>query len=185
MPGYKMEIRDENGEPLDDRQIGGVFIQGPSLMSGYHQNEKATDECMDGDGWLDTGDMGYVVEGTLYITGRRKDMIIISGRNIWPQDLEWHAEQQVEALRSRDTAAFGALGPDDKEEAVILVQCRMVEEVAREQLKKETRAAILKNTGVDCRVELIPQRSLPFTTSGKLRRAKAKRSWLAGDYDSI
>lgn len=184
LPGYKMQIRDDNGQALPDRRIGGVFIQGPSLMMGYHQNQKATDDCIDREGWLDTGDMGYVVGDTLYVTGRRKDMIIINGRNIWPQDLEYHAEQNVESLRSRDTAAFAATEDDGREIAVILVQCRSKEEAFREQLKKDVRAAILRNTGVDCRVDLIPQRSLPFTTSGKLRRVEAKRLWSQGLFET-
>lgn len=183
MPGYEMQIRGENGVELQERHIGDVFIHAPSLMSGYHKNTEATDQCMDGSGWLDTGDMGYVTDGTLYITGRRKDMIIINGRNIWPQDLEWHAEKNVDTLRSRDTAAFSVNNTNDDEEAVILVQCRNADERVREQLQKDVRAAVFRNTGVDCRVELIPQRSLPFTTSGKLRRAEARKLWLSGAFD--
>ena len=183
MPGYKMEIRDDKGKEMPERHIGDVFIHAPSLMNGYHENVEATDECMDGNGWLDTGDMGYVTDGTLYVTGRRKDMIILNGRNIWPQDLEWHAEKNVETLRSRDTAAFSINNADDEEQAVILVHCRNKDKTAQEQLQKDVRASIFTNTGVDCRVELIPQRSLPFTTSGKLRRAEARKLWLKGDFD--
>ncbi len=183
MPGYKMQIRGENDQKLPERHIGGVFIHAPSLMSGYRNDQQATKDCMSDDGWLDTGDMGYVVGNTLYITGRRKDMIIVNGRNIWPQDLEWHAEKNIDTLRSRDTAAFAFNGDDDKEGAMILVQCRNTDESFRAQLQKDVRAVIFKNTGVDCRVELIPQRSLPFTTSGKLRRLEAKKLWLKGDYN--
>ena len=180
MPGYHLEIRDEGGVTLPDRHIGSVFIQGPSMMSGYHENKQETDACLDSENWLDTGDMGYIADGILYITGRRKDMILLNGRNIWPQDMEGHAEQNVEALRSRDTAAFAIQDSDGKEEAVILVQCRSPKEDVREKLKKDVHAVIFRSTGVDCRVELIPQRSLPFTTSGKLRRAEAKKLWLSG-----
>lgn len=183
MPGYTMQIRGDNGEEMPERHIGDVFIQAPSLMSGYHKNAEATDQCMDDNGWLDTGDMGYVTDGTLYVTGRRKDMIILNGRNIWPQDLEWHAEKNVESLRSRDTAAFSINNPDDEEQAVILVHCRTKDEDVREQLQKDVRASVYRNTGVDCRIELIPQRSLPFTTSGKLRRAEARKLWLSGAFD--
>ena len=184
MPGYKMQIRDDDGDELPENRVGGIFISGPSLMQGYHANDTATKACMDDDGWLDTGDMGYVTDGVLYITGRRKDMMIINGRNIWPQDLEWHAEQSNSVLRSRDTAAFTIENEDGTEQPVLLAQCRSNEESFREQLKKDVRAAIFQTTGVDCQIELIPQRSLPFTTSGKLRRVEAKKLWLEGAYSA-
>lgn len=182
MSGYTMEIQDEEGAVLVDRHIGRVFIHGPSMMSGYYNNEEETNHCMNADGWLDTGDMGYAVDGVLYLTGRLKDMMLVNGRNIWPQDLEWHAEAGVEALRRRDTAAFEVENDEGAAEAMILVQCRNLEETFRTELKKDVKAAVLRNTGVHCRVELIPQRSLPFTTSGKLSRTKAKKLWLEGAY---
>ncbi len=74
-------------------------------------------------GWLDTGDMGYMVDGELVITGRTKDLIIFSGRNIWPQDLEW-AVERIEAVRAGDVAAFSVTGDDDREQVVVVVQCR-------------------------------------------------------------
>jgi fatty-acyl-CoA synthase len=151
-------------------------------MTGYHQNVDATHKCLDDHGWLDTGDMGYVANGNLYITGRKKDMIIINGRNIWPQDLEWYAEQGVAGLRTRDTAAFALAAPDGREEVVILVHCRTNDLTLHGLLKKQVRSVIFTRCGVDCRVETIPNRSLPFTTSGKLQRGKAKELWLAGDY---
>jgi len=182
LPGFAMQIRSESGKELADREVGGVFIAGPSLMTGYHQNVDATHKCLDDHGWLDTGDMGYVANGNLYITGRKKDMIIINGRNIWPQDLEWYAEQGVVGLRTRDTAAFALAAPDGREEVVILVHCRTNDLTLHGLLKKQVRSVIFTRCGVDCRVETIPNRSLPFTTSGKLQRGKAKELWLAGDY---
>mgnify|MGYP006282199997 FL=1 len=124
--------------------------------------------------------MGYMVEGRLYLTGRKKDMIIINGRNIWPQDMEWHAEQSVDILRSRDTAAFAVAGTDGKEKAVMLVQARTTDAAKQAELVKEVQAAVHKNTGVDADVILVPQRSLPYTTSGKLSRAKARKGYLEG-----
>ena len=182
MPGYSLQIRDAAGAELQDRQVGQVFIKGPSLMSGYFRNKPATMQCLAEDGWLNTGDMGYTIAGGLFVTGRSKDMMIVNGRNIWPQDMEWHAENNVAALRFRDTAAF-AIEEDGRETPVILVQCRLLQGEDREALRREVHAAVFRNTGIDCRVELIPQRSLPFTTSGKLSRAKARDHWLRGDYN--
>lgn len=180
LTGYGVEIRDDAGQPLPERAIGRVCLNTPSLMTEYFAEPEATAECILGDGWLDTGDMGYMVEGRLYLTGRKKDMIIINGRNIWPQDMEWHAEQSVDILRSRDTAAFAVAGTDGKEKAVMLVQARTTDAAKQAELVKEVQAAVHKNTGVDADVILVPQRSLPYTTSGKLSRAKARKGYLEG-----
>jgi fatty-acyl-CoA synthase len=124
--------------------------------------------------------MGYIAGGQLVITGRQKDLIIINGRNIWPQDLEWHAETDIEELRARDTAAFAVEGPDGKERAMLLAQCRISTPEGRRELRHRIHAAVFRNTGIDCQVVLIPSGSLPFTTSGKLSRAKAKKAYLKG-----
>ena len=129
--------------------------------------------------------MGYTIGGELVITGRAKDMIIINGRNFWPQDMEWHAEQSVEMLRTRDTAAFAVETADGKEEAVLLVQTRTTDPERQAELIKEVYTAVKTNTGVDARVVLVPQRSLPYTTSGKLSRAKAKKGFLNGEIQPL
>ncbi|MGE7205702.1 fatty acyl-AMP ligase, partial [Sphingomonas sp. NPDC019816] len=87
-----IEIREEDGTPLPDGAIGKVWCKGPSVMVGYFRDQAATDACLV-DGWLDTGDMGYMSKGYIYIVGRAKDMIIVNGRNHWPQDIEWAVEQ--------------------------------------------------------------------------------------------
>ena len=182
LPGYEVEVRDDAGKTLPDRHIGRVFIAAPSLMSGYDRAPEATAKAFADPGWLDTGDMGYMIDGALVITGRQKDLIIVNGRNIWPQDLEWHAEENVDEVRGRDSAAFSVEGTDGKEVPVILVQCRLQDAEARIELRDAVHAAIFRNAGIDCRVVLIPPRSLPFTTSGKLSRARAKQAYLAGAY---
>src|SRR3546814_6732536 len=77
-------------------------------MEGYYGNAEESARVLSPDGWLDTGDLGYLTDGQIIITGRAKDLIIINGRNIWPQDLEWAAESEVAALRSGDVAVFSA-----------------------------------------------------------------------------
>ena len=99
MPGYAVEIRDAQDVPRPERSIGRVCISGPSLMSGYFRNDVATHGVLLENGWLDTGDLGYLVDGQLVITGRSKDLIIVGGRNIWPQDLEW-AVEHLEGVRA-------------------------------------------------------------------------------------
>lgn len=182
MPGYELEVRDEQGRPQPDRHVGCVFIKGPSLMTCYYRDEIATHKSIDDEGWLNTGDMGYKVGEEIFITGRQKDLIIVNGRNIWPQDLEWHAETNIPTIRPRDTAAF-SIEDGGKEVPVILVQCRETDPDKRKELASFVHTVIYRNCGIDCRVELIPQRSLPFTTSGKLSRAKAKKAYLNGEYE--
>ncbi len=177
LPEYAAEIRDDNGRPLPDRTIGRICIQGPSLMEGYYRNPEATRQMKLADGWLDTGDMGYAVNGTLFITGRRKDMIICNGRNIWPQDLEWAVESLAD-VRTGSAAAFSVDDDDGDERVVIVVECYFAEPARQRALVHEISAIIHRTAGVHCEVMLVPARTLVFTSSGKLSRAAAKARYL-------
>lgn len=181
LPGYSLEIRSEDNAVLGERHVGFVYVKGPSLMSGYFEHEDDTEMVIDANGWLNTGDMGYVANGQLFITGRQKDLIIINGRNIWPQDLEWHAESEIPELRARDTAAFSVEDAHGKEHAVLLAHCRLLDSAARLDLRHRVHAAVFRNGGIDVKVVLIPAGSLPMTTSGKLSRAKAKQAYIQGE----
>jgi fatty-acyl-CoA synthase len=179
MPRYRVEVRDDRNDRLPDRVIGRVCIQGPSLMRGYFRDLQATRSVVTADGWLDTGDMGYLVDGRLVITGRSKDLIIFNGRNIWPQDLEW-AVEHLENVRPGDVAAFAVAEEDDRERVVVVVECRPSDPVERHQLQQAVRGVVHKVASVDCEVVLAPPGSLTFTTSGKLSRAAAKAKYLSG-----
>jgi fatty-acyl-CoA synthase len=180
MPGYAVQIRDERNRPLPDRRIGRVCIQGPSLMTGYYRNPEATAAVTTVDGWLDTGDLGYLVEGELVVTGRHKDLIIFSGRNIWPQDIEW-AVEQVPGVRRNDVAAFAVTGDDDQEKVVVVVEVRgRLDTDGLRALRREIAATVHRVAGIDAEIVLAPPRSLHFTTSGKLSRAAARQSYLEG-----
>lgn len=104
LPEHGIEIRNEADIPVAERVVGHICISGPSLMSGYFGDQVSQDEIA-ATGWLDTGDLGYLLDGYLYVTGRIKDLIIIRGRNIWPQDIEYIAEQEPE-IHSGDAIAF-------------------------------------------------------------------------------
>jgi fatty-acyl-CoA synthase len=179
MPRYRVEIRDDQNRPLPDRMIGRVCIQGPSLMRGYFRDLQATRSVVTADGWLDTGDMGYLIDGRLVITGRSKDLIIFNGRNIWPQDLEW-AIEHLEGVRSGDVAAFAVTDAEDRERVVVVVECRPSGPAQRRQLRQAVKATVQKVASVECEVVLAPSGSLTFTTSGKLSRAAAKANYLSG-----
>ncbi len=181
-PARDMEvaIRSDDGRTLGEREIGRVFARGPSIMAGYFRDEEATRACLDDDHWLDTGDMGYVSDGYVYIVGRAKDMIIINGKNHWPQDIEW-AVEQLPGFKAGDIAAFAITTPGGEETPAVLVQCRTSDEEERGRLRDMIRERVRAITGINCLVELVPPRSLPRTSSGKLSRAKARNLYLSGE----
>ena len=182
LPGHRLEVRDEAGAVLPDRRVGRLFASGPSLMKSYFGEPQETAKSLSPDGWLDTGDLGYVVNGEIVITGRAKDLIIVNGRNVWPQDLEWTAEQGVESLRSGDVAVFSVDGGEER--VVALVQCRTRDEEARARLSKDVANLLRVRHGLDVLVTPTPPHSLPQTSSGKLSRTKAKALYLAGAFDA-
>ncbi|QNE05316.1 fatty acyl-AMP ligase [Croceicoccus marinus] len=177
----------EDGHKLGDHMIGKVWCRGPSVMHSYFRDPEATEACLvpgdDGKGeWLDTGDMGYMVNGYLFIVGRAKDMIIINGKNHWPQDIEW-AVEQLPGFHQGDIAAFAIQADNGEEVPAVLVHCRVSDPVERVRLHDEIRDKVRAITGMNCVVELVPPRTLPRTSSGKLSRAKAKKLYLAGEIE--
>ncbi|MBP2301135.1 fatty acyl-AMP ligase [Azospirillum picis] len=180
LPGHEAEIRGADGTALPDRALGRIFLRGPSVMRDYFDRPDETARVLSADGWLDTGDLGFRVDGQLVITGRAKDVIIVNGRNIWPQDLEWSAEQ-VEGLRSGDAAAF-AVDDGGSERIVVLVECRKTDPAERSALAAAVAAALRDGHGADAGIVLVPPRSLPQTSSGKLSRNKARQLYLSGAF---
>lgn len=177
--GMKVEIRDDFGALVPDKTIGKVWTSGSSLMVGYFRDEEATAACMS-DGWLDTGDMGYLSDGYLYIVGRAKDMIIVNGKNHWPQDIEW-AVEQLPGFKQGDIAAFAITTPGGEEAPAVLVHCRISDNAERARLRDDIRERVRSITGMNCVVELVPPRTLPRTSSGKLSRSKARKLYLEGE----
>ncbi len=174
-----IEIRGDDGTPLAERQIGQVWTAGPSIMHSYFRDPESTDACLQ-NGWLNTGDMGYMSGGYLYVVGRAKDMIIINGKNHWPQDIEW-AVEQLPGFKQGDIAAFSVTMPGGEESPAVLVHCRTTDGEERSKLREAIREKVRSITGMNCVVELVPPRSLPRTSSGKLSRAKARRLYLSGE----
>jgi len=178
--GMEIEIRGPSGEVLPDRGIGKVYVRGASVMHSYFRDEESTRACLSADGWLDTGDMGYMSRGYIFIVGRAKDMIIINGRNHWPQDIEW-AVEQLPGFKSGDIAAFAITGPSGEETPAVLVHCRISGNEERGRLRDEIRERVRAITGITPVVELVPPRTLPRTSSGKLSRVKARSLYLSGE----
>ena len=188
MPGYRVEVRDDRNRRLPDRVIGRVCIRGPSLMRGYFRDLQATRSVVTADGWLDTGDMGYLIDGQLVVTGRSKDLIIFNGRNIWPQDLEW-AIERLDQVRSGDVAAFAINEDDERERVVVVVECRPTDPLERHELRHLVRGTVQKVASVDCEGVLAPPGSLTVPsivpvmpcaeatdgTTARIATSKAKR----------
>ena len=181
LPGHVLEVRGPDGRLLADREVGRIFSQGPSVMPGYFGEPEATREVLTDDGWLDTGDLGYWLNGEIVVTGRAKDLIIINGRNVWPQDIEWAIEAK-RIVKNGDAAAF-SIDTGDGERVVVAVLARVSGEEARAALARDVAGAVREAIAVDCDVALVPPTTgLPTTTSGKLSRARTKANYLAGLY---
>jgi fatty-acyl-CoA synthase len=181
LPGHQLQVRNEAGKLLADREVGRIFVKGPSIMPGYYQEPEASREVLSADGWLDTGDLGYMLEGEIVVTGRAKDLIIVNGRNVWPQDIEWAIESQ-KVVKSGDAAAF-SVDTADGERVVVAVVARVSGDEAKGALARDVAGAVREAVAVDCEVALVPPAvGLPTTSSGKLSRARAKANYLAGLY---
>ncbi len=178
-----VEVREEDGAILPERRIGKIWASGPSIMHSYFRDDVSTTACLQ-HGWLDTGDMGYMSNGYVYIVGRAKDMIIINGKNHWPQDIEW-AVEQLPGFKSGDIAAFAITTATGEETPAVLVQCRTTDFAERTRLRDMIRDKVRAITGMQCVVELVPPRTLPRTSSGKLSRAKARSLYLSGDIQTF
>ena len=176
LPGHSIAIRDAHGRALPHRHCGIVYVRGPSVMAGYFGAGSGGDDALTQDGWLNTGDLGYLDAGELTITGRCKDLIIINGRNIWPQDLEQLAERHAD-LRPGDASAFSVPGPQT-ECAVLVVQCRNLDRTERQALINGLDRSIRAELGISCIIDVVRPRTLARTSSGKLSRARTRQDFL-------
>ena len=131
------------------------------------------------DGWLDTGDLGYWLDGQVVVTGRYKDLILWHGRNIWPQDLEW-AAQAAAPHRCGRACAFSIGGAGDNKTIMLLLECRTRDEALLSEIHNAVSAAIRLEVGVPVQLQLVPRGSMIMTSSGKLSRARVKEKFLSG-----
>jgi len=156
----------QSGEPMGDREVGELQIRGMSVTSGYYNHPAATAEAFDGD-WLKSGDLGYLAEGELVVCGRLKDLIIVGGRNVCPEDIE-RAVASVDGVRAGNVIAFGIEGRKGKEAIVVVAETRAEETAA---LRQAVASRVLDAVGIPAEdVVLVPPGSLPKTSSGKLQR---------------
>ncbi|MEE2690364.1 MAG: fatty acyl-AMP ligase [Pseudomonadota bacterium] len=182
LPDHAIEVRGEDGAPLGERKVGRIFIKGPSITPGYFSDPDSSRAMFDGE-WLDTGDMGYFLGGEIVITGRAKDLIIINGRNIWPQDIEW-AVEKVDGVRQGGVAAF-SVDDGTGERIVVVAERRGLSAEVLMELKREVAKVIQSAAGAPAEVVLAKPHSMVMTSSGKLSRAKVKAKYLEGAFDDV
>ncbi|MEM9554852.1 MAG: fatty acyl-AMP ligase [Acidobacteriota bacterium] len=181
LPDTELEIRDDALHPLPESRIGRLWVRGPSLMEGYLDRADATARALV-DGWLDTGDRGFLSGGELFLTGRAKDIVILRGRNYLPADIE-HALDGVDGVRTGCVVAVSHLPEGGRnEELLLFVETRHdLDDATRSSLPRRCADAVLGSVGLEPdRVVPLAPGTLPRTSSGKLRRSEALRRWLEG-----
>jgi fatty-acyl-CoA synthase len=179
LPGLTARVVDDEGRVLGDREVGAIQLSGESVTPGYLTVHGPV-ATQDADGWLDTGDQGYLTGGVVVVCGRLKDVIIMGGRNIYPTDIE-RAAAEVDGVRAGNVVAVrldagSGVGRSKRESFVVVVESRRAGDTEAEELiRKQVTARVVSSVGVrPARVVVLAPASLPKTPSGKLRRAATR-----------
>jgi fatty-acyl-CoA synthase len=190
VPGLEIRICDPaTGAVLSERSVGELEIRGTSVTPGYYKHPDATAAsfhvdagCSPGDGWLRTGDLAYLVDGELVVCGRIKDVIIVGGRNVFPEDVE-RAAEAVDGVRAGNVIAFGIESNRGREGVVVVAETKADDtSIVRSALAERVRLTV----GVPPReVVLVAPGSLPKTSSGKLQRSLCKRRYLGSELQLV
>jgi len=178
LPGMHVRIAGEDGTMVPEKQVGEIQIQGPSVTPGYIGNEEANRQARTADGWLRTGDLGYMRDGELYPCGRAKDLIIIRGRNYQAHDLETLASE-VDGVRTGNVIAFSTRSGEEAELLVLIAETRR--ESGRQELARQVRSHLAASIGISPdEVVIVPPGTLPKTSSGKLKRSDTRYLYQSG-----
>jgi acyl-CoA synthetase (AMP-forming)/AMP-acid ligase II len=181
LAGTRVAIQGDDGRDVPLGVLGEIAVRSPSLMDGYFRNDTATQAALR-NGWLRTGDLGFIADGQLYVTGRAKEIIIKRGRNYYPDDLESAAMEASDNGSVRAAAAFGC--PDEAtgtESVVLVLETKRIDEQERLDLDKAVNGALIAAFGIRADVVVfVPQRTIPRTTSGKVRRTALRAQYLSG-----
>ena len=182
VPGLEIAIVDpKTGEPCGERQVGELRIKGNSVTAGYYQQPEATAELIV-DGWLHTGDLAYTVGGELVVCGRIKDVIIVGGRNVYPQDIE-KVVGEVEGVRTGNVIAFGVEGRQGAQNIIVVAESKAS---GHEDLQREIARQVTESVGIPPKeIILVQPGSVPKTSSGKLQRSACRLQYLADELDVL
>lgn len=176
-PEHELRVVGPDGRDVGERVVGEVWFRGPSVTQGYFGDEEATRASFVEGGWLKTGDLAYLADGKLFICGRAKDLIILHGKNYYPQDLE-RVVSTVDGVRDGQCVAFSRLDASGGEVAVVVAEARRFSPTLVDAIIGAVRA----ETGVTLgEVHLIKRGTLPKTSSGKVKRSEAKRRLETGE----
>jgi fatty-acyl-CoA synthase len=183
-PDHELAVVDEAGHRLGDRQVGQIVARGPSVTRGYFDEPELTAETYkplpdapEGDRWLHTGDLGYLVGERLFVCGRIKDIIIVRGRNYYPSDIEW-AISELPGVRRGNVVAFGVDAGEGEEQLVVCCEGAAGDAAS---IRDGASACIAAKFGLTVReVVVAPLASLPRTSSGKPQRRKTRQMYLDG-----
>jgi fatty-acyl-CoA synthase len=176
-PDHALRVVDDDRQAVGERIVGEIFVSGPSVARGYVSGPRETD-AVARDGWLATGDLGYLADGELFVCGRRKELIIVGGRNYFPQDIE-RVVNGVPGVRTGGVAAFAVTAPGHPDRAVVVVETRGP--VSADTVQAEVRRRVLQATGLAIdEIVVAPNGTIDRTTSGKLRRAELRERYTAG-----
>lgn len=180
-PGHDLMIAGQDGQALGEREVGEIWMRGPSVTAGYFGDAEATRETFGG-GWLKTGDLGYLAKDELYICGRAKDLIILNGKNYYPQDIE-SIVSKVEGVREGQCVAFSRLNSSAAEVAVVVAEVKKgAQEAELSALSHAIVQAVRSDLGLQIgEVHFIRRGTLPKTSSGKVRRRETKRKLELGE----
>lgn len=178
--GVQVRILDEARQELPERQVGEIALRSPFLLSGYYHRPDLTEQAFH-DGWYLTGDLGYLAQGEVYITGRKKDLIIVGGKNVYPQDIE-ALVNEVPGVYPGRVSVFGVLNDDSgTEEVVVVAETEADEPQARQELADRIRLAVNKGSDIVLRyVDVVDRGWLIKTSSGKVSRSANRAKYLAG-----
>lgn len=175
-PGHELRIVDDAGRPLPERHVGAIVVRGPSVMQGYFEASDATAETIV-DGWLWTGDLGYMASGELYVCGRTKDLIVRQGRKYHPADLE-SAIADLPGIRPSGIVVFGINHPNHADRVIAVLEARAT---APDSVVDDVRRRVRETAGLDLdQIVVAPPGTIPRTTSGKVRRAETRARYQAG-----
>ncbi|MCU1459357.1 MAG: putative fatty-acid--CoA ligase [Actinomycetia bacterium] len=183
LPGLEIRIVDPgSGELMEEREAGELEIRGTSVTTGYYKQPEATAAAFH-DGWLRTGDLAYLVDGELVICGRLKDVIIVGGRNVFPEDVE-RACAKIDGVRAGNVIAFGTeRRPGRAREHLVVVAETKSDDV--DPVRDEVSARVTDAVGVPPEVVLVRAGTLPKTSSGKLQRSLCKDQYLEAALDRV
>ncbi len=182
LPGHEVAILDGEGRRLPELREGEIAFRGPSVTDGYFEDAEATAASFGAEGWLRTGDLGFLKDGEVYPTSRKKDLIIVAGRNYHPHDVEWCAGEES-GVRGGGAIAFAVAG-ESGDVAVLVVEARPGVEVA--DLRRRLAVRVRRQLGLVVReVVAVGRGELPKTSSGKPRRAELRRRYEDGELAAL